>query len=457
MSTKKIIPFLFFLPLILGGFSCKQSEKEIDAALKPITLNYWRAWDSPSDFQEIIDSYRSAHPNISVKIRNFRFEEYEQKILEALAEDQGPDIFSLPSSFIPRYANRIAPLPEEITLTYPIKKKTLGLKEETFIEKRTTKTFSPETIKTEFAKAVADEVISKDNKIYGLPLSLDTLAIYYNVALLDNAGIPLPASTWAEIQKQTPLLTKQDKEGHIIQSAISLGGSTNVERSFDILSLLMMQNGASMMTPGRSTVTFTDIPVGRKEITTPPGEDALRFYTEFSDPSKSVYTWNGTLPNSLDLFVNGKLAYFIGYAYEQPLIRSRAPKLNFKTIPMIQVDAGNPTNYINYWVETVSKKSTHQDEAWDFIQFAVSSKNVTSYLDKTKNPPALRKLFDQYKDDLSVGVFTEQILTAENWYRGKNPAASELFFKEMIDSVINGTKDVKKALGDAREKIQQTL
>lgn len=457
MLIKKFIPFFLLFPLLLGGFSCKQSEAEIEAALKPIKLTYWRVWDSPKDFGEIIDKYRALHPNISIEIRNFRFEEYEGKLLEALAEDRGPDIFSLPSSFIPRYENRIAPLPEEITLTYTTKKKTLGLKEETFIEKRKSKTFSPETIKTEFTKAVADEIISKENKIYGLPLALDTLAIYYNVSLLDNAGIPLPANTWAEMQKHAPLLTKQDKEGRIIQSAISLGGSNNVERSFDILSLLMMQNGAPMMTPGKSTVTFTDIPIGREGITVPPGEDALRFYAEFSDPSKSVYTWNGTLENSLDLFLNGKLAYFIGYAYHQPFIRAQAPKLNFKIIPMLQVDQGNPINYINYWIETVSKKSSYQNEAWDFIQFAISSKNVTSYLDKTKKPPALRKLFDQYKNDLSVGVFTEQILTAQNWYQGKNPSAAELFFKEMIDSVINGTKDVKKALQDARAKIQQTL
>jgi len=39
----------------------------------------------------------------------------------------------------------------------------------------------------------------KDNQIYGLPLSLETMALFYNKEILDNANIPLPPQTWIEL------------------------------------------------------------------------------------------------------------------------------------------------------------------------------------------------------------------------------------------------------------------
>ena len=48
-------------------------------------------------------------------------------------------------------------------------------------------------------------------------------------------------------QQNVKKLTKQNNKGQIIQSGVSLGGAYNIERSPDILSVLMMQNGTVMM------------------------------------------------------------------------------------------------------------------------------------------------------------------------------------------------------------------
>ncbi len=455
-SLKKSFIFSLLIILSLSGFGCKLQGEDFKKATQSQKLTYWRVWDTPKDFDEIINAYKIQHPNISIQIVNFRYEEYEQKLLEAMAEDRGPDIFSVHSSWIPKYENRIAPIPAEIRTAYQTTQKSLGFKNEVVVDYRTTKSITPEQVRASFLGPVAEEVI-RNNKIYAIPLFLDTLATYYNIDLLNNAGIPLPASKWAELQEQTPLLTLQDKEGNIVQSAVALGTRKNVERYFDILSLLMMQNGTEMLGGGKSKVTFDVMPPNLSGRATPPGEDAIRFYTEFSQPSKNVYTWNASLENSFDAFVHGKTTYFFGYSYHVPLIRSQAPKLNFGIAPMLQIDDGAPIHYANYWAETVSKKSAHQDIAWDFLQFVAKRDQVSSYLKNTHKPPALRSLYDNFKDDISVGVFTLQTLTAKNWYRGRNPEAAELFFGEMIDTVISGETSIKEAIRKARQKIQQTL
>jgi len=154
-----------------------------------------------------------------------------------------------------------------------------------------------------FADVVYNDAVF-DNQIFGLPMSVDTLALYYNRDLFNTAGIPLAPTTWTEIQEAVKRLTYQDTAGALTQSGIALGTADNVDRATDIVSLLMLQNRA-VMTVGRS-VTFQQTPPnGSREYV--PGPDAVRFYTDFANPVKEVFTWNSQQPNSLDAFAQGNL------------------------------------------------------------------------------------------------------------------------------------------------------
>ena len=80
-----------------------------------------------------------------------------------------------------------------------------------------------------------------------------------------------------------------------------------------------------------------------------PGQDAIRFYTDFSNPSKRVYTWNRQLHYSVDACVEGKNAIIFDYAYNVPLIRERAPYLSFDIASMPQIKGREfDVNYANY-------------------------------------------------------------------------------------------------------------
>ncbi|MCU0679692.1 MAG: extracellular solute-binding protein [Planctomycetes bacterium] len=455
MKTKLITLFLIFSILLTSGFGCKGASKQALEAMKPVTITYWRVLDGPDDFAEIIQKYNAIHPFIKVEYRKLRLSEYEDELLNAFAEDKGPDIFSIHNTWMVKYKNKLEPMPASVTLVYPITKGTL--KKEVVPELRTTAMMTVKKLKDTFVDVVYRDVVM-DNNIYGLPLSVDTLALYYNRDLFNNAGLTDIPSYWNKgFQQAVKRLTKQDLKRGIIQSGISLGGNNNIERFSDILAVLMMQNGATMINDANQ-VTFNAPPANATNDDYIPGLEALRFYTDFSNSAKEVYCWNNELGNSLEMFMGGSLAMMLGYSYHLPIIKARAPKLNFSIVKLPQIE-GSPTqvNFANYWVEVVSKKSQHKSEAWDFVQFIAKEENVKSYLDKTKKPTALISLVDKQKEDPEIGVFADQVLTAKSWYRGNNVKVAEMIMGELIDNVAKTPEAIADIINIAANKVQQTV
>lgn len=462
MNKKFFAIFLLFAFLITAGPICKGTPQAVQEAMKPVNLVYWRVFDDQDAMNDIIAAYQAIHPNVSITYRKFRSEEYEQQLLNAFAEDRGPDLFSIPNTWVKEYQTKILPMPASTTLPYQVTTGTI--KKETTIELRTSPTISLRAIRTDFTDQVAKDVIvnyqetgsAPAERVFALPLYLDTLALFYSRDILNAAGIPEPPQTWTEFQQDVKKITKIDKQGNILQSGAALGTAYNIERSTDILSLLMMQNGTAMTTDDGGNATFANIPPGAS-MTSPPGEDALGFYTDFASPYKEVYTWNSTLPNSLEAFTTGRTAFFFGYSYHIPEIKNLAPKLNFAIAKMPQIEGGQEVNFANYWVETVSKKTKNQNEAWDFIQFAAKAENAQKYLAKAKKPTALRSLIASQIEDQDLSVFASQILTSKSWYHGYDEPAMEKIFEDMVEQVVAGAQTTEEAINWAQGRVNQTM
>jgi len=462
MWKKVSLLFLLAIFLITSGFGCRLQSREVKEAMQPITLNYWRAWDEPDDFQELLNKYKALHPNITINYRKLRYEEYEDEIINALAEDRGPDIFSIESSWLPKYQNKIAPMPATISMVYPIEKG--SIKKEIVYEMRTTPSLSLKDLRAKFVDVVANDVVI-NNQIYGLPLSVDTLAMFYRRDLFNNKGVINPPVYWDKtFQETVKKLTERDIQGKIIQAGAAIGGGANVERSADILAALMLQSQVPVIENGQ--VVFNK-QVGDRY----PGLEALRFYSDFANINKEVYCWDKAFDNSLDMFIRGQAAIMFGYSYHLPLIVAgrRADfdgndatqylkDLNIGVSPLPQIaGAGQPVNIANYWVETVSKKSQHVNEAWDFIQFITKAENVTSYLEKTKRPTALRSLIEQQLSEEYLDVFASQLLTARSWYKGYNSQVAQDVMAEMIDSVVDNPDQIEAIASLGASKLKQTL
>ena len=329
--------FLVFVFLLTSGFGCKNPGAAVQEALKPIELNYWRVFDDQDSFDEIITAYKLLHPNITINYRKFRFEEYEQALLEALAEDRGPDIFSINEGWVREYESKLVPMPSEITMAYQYTKGTV--KKEVVYELETKKAPSFRDIKTNFADTVYEDVVL-DGNVYGLPMSLETLVMFYNKDIINKSGVAKIPNDWESFQEAVQKSTRFNAEGDIVQAGTAMGTGYNVDRSFDILSILMMQSGANM-TDANNRATFANETT--KDYS--PGIKSIEFYLDFASPVKNVYTWNTDMPSSFESFLSGRVAFMFGYNYHLPSIRARAPKLNFGIAPIPQINPDNPVNY----------------------------------------------------------------------------------------------------------------
>lgn len=466
----KIIFITLILLLTLTTFTGCQlvpTNNDNSALLEPAELSIWGIFDSSDNYRELINAYTASHPKVKITYTKLRWEEYEKKLLEGWAEGTGPDIFMVHNTWIKKYQNRSLALPEKVKI--PVIETSGVIKKKNQVVIKQLATLTPYQIKELFPDVVYKDVVL-DNTIYALPFSVDTLALYYNRDHLNAAGITAPPKTWQELIDLTKKLTLQNENGEIIRSAVALGGADNINRSNDILSLLMLQNGTTMVND-RSSVEFHRSSTYNDEIY--PGQQALDFYTNFALPSKETYTWNVGLPESIEMFSAGNLSLLFGFAFQANTLRAQAPRINLGIAPVPHINAdgsdalGLPVNLASYWCFSVYKNTKQPDKAWDFLVFAASKQYrdekgetkyyVESYLDSALKPPALKTLINKYKEkNPEQSVFVNQILTAQSWYHGRDPDNMNQIFKQMINSVIQGKSKVKDAVGSASRAVQQT-
>jgi len=412
---------LVFLGVIPGLRPATQTK--LKAALE-----FWGTYDQRNAYQNVIDQFQALNSGIRINYRQFDPNTYENELINALAASKGPDIFMIHNTWLPKHYDKISPLPSE-KLNF-----------------------------SAYTNQLFPEVVAKDftanNLIYAFPLSVDTLTLVYNKDILNQSGIALTPATWAEFQNIIPALRIVDKTGKISRAAAAIGGSDkSINRATDLLSLLMLQNGVQMVDSDFTRANFSQTVTGGAS----PGLNALNFYTNFTNPVNSNYTWNDSLHYSLDAFAEGFTAIIFNYAYQLSYIKTKNPFLNFGIAPMPQIDSFNPVNYANYWGYAVSNKSSYSNLAWDFILLLTTNQaNAENYLGQTQKPPALRALIQKYINDSALGVFAKQALTAKSWPQIDNNQI-ETIFSNMIESVINGRQTAKAALNQAEAQITQLI
>jgi multiple sugar transport system substrate-binding protein len=430
-----------------------------------VNLEIWGVFDSNDAFNEIFKQYTDANPFIkSIRYKKIAETDYKKELLDALASGDGPDIFMMQNNWLPSYKDKIVEAPSAI------------LNEQQF--------------RDNFVDVAASDFVDEGN-VYAVPLSVDSLALYYNRDLLNAEGITTPPANWDEFTKDVKKLTKVDSYGNIIQSGAALGTAYNINRSTDILGLLMLQQGASIV-DGRRYAAFNRS-VTRDGKLYSAGENAWKFYTDFAKSGSGVYSWNPDMHYSIDSFYEGKTAMMINYSWHYQTIKNKNPKLNFGVAQVPQDPEGITANYGNYWGFAVAKNKVPKtatgskapvsndvrvSECWEFLKaftakssgkltlanfITKNTKEVTfdldpakTYIEKTLKPAARRDIIEEQKNDVVLGPFAYGNLIAKSWYQ-LDPDASELVLAEAIDSINKGSTTIEAAINLAANRITQLM
>src|SRR5665647_2389031 len=262
-------------------------------------LEVWGLFDDSDTFDEAIAEYKKINPQIA-KIIYKKLDQttYENELIQSLAVGNGPDIILIQNSWLKKFADKITPAPIDIV--------------------------TEQGLRNQFADVVAGDFVNQ-GKVYAVPLSVDNLALYYNKDIFNQAGIVSPPKTWTEFVEDVKKTTKLDGLGQIKQSGAAMGTAYNINRSTDILNLLFLQNKTPMLDSDNRQAKFEA------------GVNALEFYTNFAKTGSAFYSWNGKMHYSVDAFSEGTLAMMLNYSWQEAVLKSKAPKLNFAVAPVPQL------------------------------------------------------------------------------------------------------------------------
>ena len=494
MIYKKLLIFLTIGTLSLGLTGCSSKKTDTtDTAAKSGTLYWWRSQeDANIETLTAITKNFEAETGTKVQIVLKDPRTYEEDVTKALLSNQNaveaPDIVSYKSENMPAHVLELRPVPEKL---FDVK-----------ISKGDTKKQTGKT-SLQYAKQLyldaAFKAITFNNPatgkpdLYGLPMAVDTLVLYRNKDALKKAAdnissknaieksltsdelkrrvnlINTAPTTWKELTDAIPFIKITDGN-QISQAAIALGTANNVERSYDILQSVMMQNGTKLTTEDLDAAVFNQSQTG-VAATGSLGEKALSFYLQFSNPASGLYTWNDKMPNSVEAFKNGQTAMIIHYGSLYRYLINEVPSLknsiDIAALPQVS-DPKNPTGTdslkttSNMWVETVpaarkdsdtTKDENRKKAAWSFVYYVSSKSGSSEYLKATQLSSALV----DGKDSNRFKAFTDQKKIADVWYKGEKALDVDKTFIKMIDDAYTNRKSKQDALDSAATEITGIL
>lgn len=445
---------LLIVPFFLTGCSLGGGNSQNNTTNQP-TLTIWRqkgATDTEENgFKAIIAAYKKVkgNENLNVVYRAFEpTEDYEKTVLNALAAGNGPDIWEIRDDELARHMDKLSPieLSTDTMVTY---------------------------YKDNFAKVIADELIV-DKKLYGFPLGLDPLVLYYNSDHFQAASITKPPKTWNEaIETANTLTTKANNQ--IIRPGLALGTGTNIDRAADILQLMMLQFNTQMVDPAHKTATF-DLYVTDPETkkVSYPGRTALSLYASFAHPDSPYRSWDTSQPYSTLGFPQGKISMIINYLSLAPQFKAleknlpfqitRVPQWITKKIPVgdLPAEVSDPVYFGHYDTLVVSKPSTRltktqqqtqTNRAWSFINFAIQPDNNVLFTNAT-GLLSPRITNNGTEGEAAANEIRRYMVS---WYKSRSPRAVDQLFLDMIKAVTEQNQPVDQATSQAAQGVTNLL
>ncbi|MFD5635152.1 extracellular solute-binding protein [Streptomyces sp. NPDC127077] len=335
--------------IALAATACGGSDSSDDKSAGPTTITWWdtsNATNEAPTYKALAKEFEKANPTIKVKYVNVPFDQAQNKFDTAAGASGAPDVLRSEVGWTPAFAKKGYFLPLDGTAALADQAK-----------------FQPNLI----------EQAKYDGKTYGVPFVTDTLALVYNKALFEKAGIKEAPKTWGDLK--TAAATIKKKTG--------VDGYWGSTQAYYAQSFLYGE--------GTNTVDAT-----AKKIT-----------VNSPEAKKAFGTWQGLFSGKglhkadttadayahiQDAFVNGKVAaiiqgpWEITNFYKGSAFTDKA-NLGIATVPAGSTGkAGAPTGGHNLSVYAGSDKA-HQEASLKFVNFMTSAKSQSTIALKNSTLP----------------------------------------------------------------------
>ena len=394
-----------------------------------IVLTFWRHDYAPEaeTLDKLIASFQAKYPHIKVNMELIPNDQYETKLRTALAGQSAPDILAIDGPTLASYAHQGALLPLDDYM-----------KKDGNID--------------DIAKPVL-ESLTYEGKIYAAPNNDASLAMFYNIKMFEEKGIPLPspnveeAWTWDQLLDAAKKLNDPDNGVYGINpSPWGFAGHEGVP--FADMTFLW-QAGADILSPDKTTAKgYLDSPEAKK---------ALEFWN-------TLYNVEKVAPKELpqDAFANGKVAINVDGPWALAYLESNFPDFklgeDYGVAPLWKdVKQVTPNGS---WNMGISAKTKHPDEAWLFINWVTGVEGSKVWYEGTKNLPARLSTAEAFSElrEYPMNIFVQQSarFAKPRPVTPAYPAVSEAI-RLLFEEVGLGGADIDEALARAVQKIDEGI
>jgi ABC-type glycerol-3-phosphate transport system substrate-binding protein len=430
MTTFQIVVTGIFAALILVGVGVFATRSNIDGGNSVGVVTIWGTMDAGT-MEKMLTAVRQSDKASFDKVTYVQKDSatYSTDLINAMASGNGPDLFLVSQDQVTAFSDKISVIPYS------------AISQQAFTD----------------AYIEEGRLFLTPAGTLALPLTIDPLVLYWNRDLLANGGVANVPTFWNDFLDVAPRLTVLDASSNITTSAVALGEWSNILYAKDILATLILQAGDPIVSrndAGVPTPVLGDTPTGAQEN---PASSALQFYTEFANPSKTIYSWNNALPSSQDDFVANSLAMYFGFASDYQTISQRNPNLHFSValVPQIQGGALKST-FGEMTGVAISRTSPNQNGALAIAEKLTSQAGISALAANSTLPPVRRDVVLDTSSNAAESVFAQSALIARGWL-DPSPSATNSTFSDMINSVVSGQNDPTTAVFDAQQSLETLL
>ncbi|WP_308637562.1 ABC transporter substrate-binding protein [Paenibacillus silvisoli] len=388
-----------------GGTEASSSE--------PVELTFWGDWggEGQKQFETMVDAFNKSQDKIRVKY--VLQQDMITKFLTAATSGGSPDILFWDRWRTSLYApkNVLHPVDEFMAKD--------GLNKDDF-----------------YGEALKE--LSYQDKLYGLPLTVDARALFYNKKILTDAGVNQPPTTWDELEQAAIKTTKWN--GNKLEVAgFSLGDN-------GLFNMYLQQAGGQMMSEDGTKTNFNN----------DQGKAVLEYWDRMLNQDK-VYKvgFEQGLGEGTDAFVTGKLAMQYTGPWMLSTYKKYGKDLDFGIVPPPAGPNGDKGSVMGGFGLVIPEGSKHQAEAWEFIKWWTANKDNALLWAKTSlNIPGFKPALEDpfFKDDPFWKPFLDTLEFAK--IRPAHPGYSVMEGDALIPN-LQLFQQSKQSLEDTLKKAQQ--
>lgn len=317
-------------------------------------VNFWYLWggDEAKIIEEIIAAYNKSQDKYEAVGLSTPD---QQKIITAISGGQGPDVTDDFGGNIPKYALQSIALPMD-----------------DFIK--------AENFDTSVYVDSAMQMMKFQDKVYGLPLSVNVFALYYNKDLLDKAGIKELPKTLEDLMKMGEDTTKVEG-GVVTQLGMPFVTDSYWNYCFTYANGGLFADKDAKLTPDNAGFKTT-LDYLAKEVKKF-GSDPLNNYIT-SGVSKQ-YT-------AEDPFCKGTQVFRIDGPWFYNMAKTAG--INFDLMPLPGAASVGGTGYsmMDTSIMYIPSTAKNKDGAWDFVKYITSGEGSKLFVTKKGDLPPTKAL-----------------------------------------------------------------